>query len=105
MFQETLGSSRGPQALDESATDGLISTDAEGRISYANRVAERVIGQPRRFLLDRPLAEILASLYELAPEDAVKLVTRMLGGDGEERLFRPVAGGKPGWATLARAPG
>ena len=87
--------------LDEAATDGLISTDGDGRISYADRVAERITGQPRRYLLDRQLAEVLVSLYELTPDEAVALVTRMLGGDGEERLFRPVAGGKPGLRVQA----
>lgn len=91
------------EAPEEQPTgsDGLISTDASGRISFADRVAERITGQPRRFLLDRQLADILVELYELLPADAAALVSRVLAGDAEERLFRPVAGGKPAQRTQA----
>ena len=75
-------------ANDPSAADGLVTTDGEGRISCANRIAEGLLGINRRQLIDRPLSELIASFYDLEVVDAEALVTRVLHGDGEEHLGR-----------------
>ena len=82
------GERRPEAANDPSATDGLVTTDSEGRISFANRIAEGMLGVNRRQLIDRPLGELLASFYDLPPGHAEELVARVLRGDGEEHLDR-----------------
>lgn len=78
----------GSAANDPATADGLVTTDGEGRISFANRIAEGLLGVNRRQLIDRPLAEIVASYYDLALDEAQMLVARVLRGDGEEHLGR-----------------
>lgn len=77
-----------PSSTTETDADGLVSTDHEGRISFADRAAERIIGLARRSLIDRPLAELLSSLYELPAERAADLITSVLSTHREERLAR-----------------
>lgn len=80
---------RGPDAAnDPAAADGLVTTDGEGRISFANRIAEGLLGVNRRHLIDRPLSELIASFYDLSIEEAASMVARVLRGDGEEHLGR-----------------
>ena len=87
--QRPVNGERGPDAAnDPSAADGLVTTDGDGRISFANRIAEGLLGINRRQLIDRPLAELIASFYDLAAEEAQAIVTRVLRGDGEEHLGR-----------------
>ena len=43
----------------ESLTDGFISVDRDGRVRYANRVAERWAGKTRDELVGRPLAMLM----------------------------------------------
>ncbi len=87
--QHPVHSERGPDAAnDPSAADGLVTTDGDGRISFANRIAEGLLGVNRRQLIDRPLAELVASFYDLAAEEARAIVMRVLRGEGEEHLGR-----------------
>jgi len=80
---------RGVEAAnDPSAADGIVTTDGEGRISFANRIAEGLLGINRRQLIDRPLNELIASFYDMPVTEAEELVTRVLRGDGEEHLGR-----------------
>jgi len=79
----------GPDAAnDPSAADGLVTTDSDGRISFANRIAEGLLGINRRQLIDRPLSELIASFYDLPLAEAEATVARVLRGDGEEHLGR-----------------
>lgn len=75
-------------ANDPAAADGLVTTDSEGRIGFANRIAEGLLGINRRQLIDRPLSELIASFYDLSREEAEATVARVLRGDGEEHLGR-----------------
>jgi len=75
-------------ANDPAAADGLVTTDGEGRISFANRIAEGLLGINRRQLIDRPIAELIASFYDLQISEAEAMVVRVLRGDGEEHLGR-----------------
>jgi PAS domain S-box-containing protein len=49
------------RGLIESAVDGLLTTDLNGRILDANKEMERLTGQPRAQLIDRPLQELIAT--------------------------------------------
>ena len=80
-------------APERDDSDGLVTTDGEGRISFANRTAERLIGANRRQLIDRPITELLAQLYNSSEEEALLLVRKVLQGDGEQRLQRTTARG------------
>ncbi len=89
-FRPHDGTLASASAQAEHDSDGLVSTDGEGRISYADRTAERITGMGRRFLIDRPLSELLSGLYQMEPAAADALVTRVLVGLEEERLQRPI---------------
>jgi DNA-binding NarL/FixJ family response regulator len=90
--RQTLPERGGEAANDASASDGLVTTDSEGRIGFANRIAEALLGVNRRQLIDRPLADLLANLYDLLPGRAAELVAKVLRGDGEEQLERAPGG-------------
>src|SRR5881275_1306411 len=52
--------------------DAVISTDAEGRVTFLNRVAESLTGWPEAEALGRPLPDVLRIVSEatgLAVED------------------------------------
>lgn len=88
---------RAAQSAPATTTDGLVTTDDEGRIGFVNRIAEGLLGINRRQLIDRPLAELLVTCYGLSLDAARGLVTRVLRGEGEEHLDAapPPAGGAP----------
>ncbi|HEY1015529.1 MAG TPA: PAS domain-containing protein, partial [Herpetosiphonaceae bacterium] len=44
------------QALTQSLHDGVYAVDPEGRVSYVNASAERMLGQPAAALIGRPAA-------------------------------------------------
>jgi len=46
-------------AVLESALDGIITMDAEGRIIEFNLAAERIFGRDRREVVGMPLAEVI----------------------------------------------
>ncbi|MGE3774340.1 MAG: response regulator, partial [Gammaproteobacteria bacterium] len=80
--QRAVDGERGADAAnDPSAADGLVTTDGDGRISFANRIAEGLLGINRRQLIDRPLSELIASFYDLSMEEAEATVARVLRGD------------------------
>jgi PAS domain S-box-containing protein len=48
--------------------DGVISTDADGRLTFMNRVAEELTGWPRADAVGRPLAEVFRIIDEHSRE-------------------------------------
>jgi PAS domain S-box-containing protein len=52
------GSERRTRLIVDSARDGFISTDAEGRVLDINGAAERLLGRPRAEVLGRPFQEL-----------------------------------------------
>ncbi|MBS3805390.1 MAG: EAL domain-containing protein [Oleiphilaceae bacterium] len=58
-----------------SITDGVISTDPQGRITFLNPAAERISGWPLDEALGRPVEEVLVALNETTREtlDSVTL--------------------------------
>ncbi len=54
-----------------SIMDGVITTDAEGRIVYLNPVAERMLGLEARRALDLPLQEVIHLVHEDNGEEIV----------------------------------
>jgi PAS domain S-box-containing protein len=51
-------SERRTRLIVDSARDGFISTDAEGRVLDINNAAERLLGRPRTEVLGRPFQEL-----------------------------------------------
>ena len=49
------------QVIVESIQSGLMTTDAEGRILYANRFGETILGRPLASLRGAPVGEVLGS--------------------------------------------
>lgn len=64
----------------------VISTDVQGRIHFADPIAERKSGWTRRQLIGRPIAEVIADIYGMSADDAAALVRRVLREGGEARL-------------------
>ncbi|HEY0676403.1 MAG TPA: EAL domain-containing protein [Immundisolibacter sp.] len=48
----------------QSIGDGVITTDAEGRVTALNPIAERLTGWPQTEALDRPVGEVFRLLHE-----------------------------------------
>jgi diguanylate cyclase (GGDEF)-like protein/PAS domain S-box-containing protein len=48
----------------QSIGDGVITTDAEGRVTALNPIAERLTGWPQTAALDRPVGEVFRLVYE-----------------------------------------
>ena len=80
--------------------DGVISTDAEGRISFMNRVAESLTGWQESDALDRPLEDVFRvvneqsrapvenpAMWALRAEKVIELPTPalLIAKDGTER--------------------
>ena len=90
------------QVTLHSIGDGVITTDAEGRVEYLNPVAEQYTGWPTREARGRPLAEVYRVIDErtrqaldaLAPapepqvEDAASVSVRLVNRDGRECPIR-----------------
>jgi len=47
--------------ISDGLTDGLVTTDTLGTVTFANRAAEDLAGRPRRSLIGRPLGEAIPS--------------------------------------------
>ncbi len=95
-----LHSHRGSSSLDETAepqfddatTDGVLTADSEGRVGFVNNAAEFIIGWQRRQVVGRPLADLIAVLYDMTVVHAADLVKRVLALGAEESLVRPRGG-------------
>ena len=84
------------QVTLKSIGDGVVTTDADGRVSYANPVAQRLAGKSRRELVSRDLvealsdggpgAEVVADLVEQAYENKAVITA------GEPVTFEDQAG-------------
>lgn len=79
-------------ALDDRPKDGVITADSEGRVGFVNNSAEYIIGWQRRQVVGRPLADLLAVLYDMPLAQAADLVTRVIHDANEENLVRPQGG-------------
>ncbi|MGH7888884.1 MAG: response regulator, partial [Candidatus Binatia bacterium] len=79
-------------AEDERPKDGVITADSEGRVGFINSAAEYIIGWQRRQVVSRPLADLLAVLYDLPIAQTTALVTRVLANGSEETITRPLGG-------------
>jgi PAS domain S-box-containing protein len=66
------------QTTLESIGDAVISTDAEGRIAYLNRVAELLTGWSRSEAIGRVLPEVLRIVNEATREPVEDLAQRAL---------------------------
>lgn len=62
--------------------DAVITTDATGRVTYLNTIAERLTGWDNTAANGHPLAEIFRILDEVTHEPAEDPVGRCLKGDG-----------------------
>ena len=75
--------------------DGVITTDAEGRVAYLNAAAELLLGRSAAHALGQPLATLLAFEAEAGRPDEAPLVQRILAGEPllrdehTRRLVRP----------------
>lgn len=79
-------------AAEARGRDGVITADSEGRIGFADPAAEYLTGLPRRQLVGRPVAEILARLYDRSPVEMAEAVMRVMHTGAEEGLLRPRGG-------------
>ena len=66
--------------------DGVITATREGRVEFVNAAAERITGWTHHHLKDRPLREVLCSLYGLSPAQGDTLIAEVLAGGGVQRL-------------------
>ncbi len=80
------------EAADERPTDGVITADSEGRVGFVNNAAEYIIGWQRRQVVGRPLADLVAVLYDVPLIEATATVTRVMQLASEENLPRPLGG-------------
>ena len=62
----------------ESIGDGVIATDAEGRMSFANPVAQRLLGYPAEQTVGRPLRDVFNIVNEFTREPVENPVERVL---------------------------
>lgn len=83
--EETLRSRM--EAIMQSMGDGLIATDADGKVVAFNRAAERMVGARADAILGQPLVEVIA------------------GRAGSRPLAQAALSGRPSEATLERADG
>lgn len=76
--------------VSDGLTDGLVTTDTLGTVTFANRAAEELVGRPRRSLTGRPLGEAVPSsedwLVWLATDS---LITGRASPPREVNLLRP----------------
>lgn len=86
------GSGAADQRPAVGATDGVITADSEGRVGFVNNAAEYIIGWQRRQIVGRPLADLIAVLYDVPLTEATEIVTRVMRAASEENLLRPQGG-------------
>ena len=98
------------RSILDTATDGVIVLDADGRILSANRSAEALFGYEARELIGRPLPELLAPESERIAADYLERLKRngvaSVLNDGREVIGRVREGGLvPLFMTLGRIDG
>ena len=69
--------------------DGVISTDAEGRISFMNRVAESLTGWQESDALDRPLEDVFRVVSEQSRAPVENPAMRALRAEKVSRTHEP----------------
>ncbi|MEO8186462.1 MAG: ATP-binding protein [Burkholderiaceae bacterium] len=69
--------------------DGVISTDAEGRISFMNRVAESLTGWQESDALDRPLEDVFRVIDEQSRASVENPAMRALRAEKVVELTNP----------------
>lgn len=74
------------RSLTDAAPDGIIAVARDGRISYLNAAAERMLGYPHGELLDRPFTELFPERFRGVNERAFRAML-----DADEPTFLPVA--------------
>jgi DNA-binding NarL/FixJ family response regulator len=77
---------------DDRPKDGVITADSEGRVGFIDQAAEYIISWHRRQVVGRPLADLLAVLYDVPLAQATALVSRVLENGSEESITRPLGG-------------
>jgi diguanylate cyclase (GGDEF)-like protein/PAS domain S-box-containing protein len=75
------------RALAESAQDGIVTTDQEGRIVSFNRAAERIFGHAEDEVVGHPLTVLMPAGFQEAYRTAV---ARLGGVDAPQRPGRTV---------------
>jgi two-component system, cell cycle sensor histidine kinase and response regulator CckA len=71
--------------------DGVIATDTEGRVVFANRVAELMTGWSEAEARGRPLSEVLSLIDQKSREPAIDPVARVLEEGGITSLPESVS--------------
>jgi PAS domain S-box-containing protein len=94
-------SERQTRLIIDSARDGFISTDAEGRVLDINAAAERLLGRPREDVLGRPFQELGIPRHAHAKFDERRRAL-LAGGreDGLRHLERRVTIDRPDGSRL-----
>jgi len=75
--------------------DAVLATDAQARVTFINRVAERLLGRPEQEILGRPLATVFPIVHEdtrqpiPSPVDAVLQSRQMVNLANHTILVRP----------------
>lgn len=88
MEQELFREKERAQVTLQAIADGVITTDAAGRIEYLNPVAEQLAGWPRAKAQGRPLREVLPLIQEDTGEPAEDPAIRCLRGDPDKEGCR-----------------
>jgi DNA-binding NarL/FixJ family response regulator len=66
--------------------DGVITAARDGRVEFINAAAERITGWTHHQVKERPLREVLCSLYGLSPTQGDAFMAELLAAGGERRL-------------------
>lgn len=66
--------------------DGVIATDAAGRVTQMNPIAEQLTGWPLAKALQQPLSEVFHIVRETSREIAINPITQILNGDSAVAL-------------------
>jgi PAS domain S-box-containing protein len=73
---------------EEPASEGVITTDRAGLITFVNRHAEDLTRWSRDSLLGQPLAGVLSRVYGLARDISATIIRRALTSGEEQMLAR-----------------
>jgi two-component system, NtrC family, sensor histidine kinase PilS len=75
------------QNIIRSMTGGLITTDAEGRVTVLNPAGARMLGRPERLVRGRPVGELFVDRLPLVESGPVRAEVKSLTPSGKERTF------------------
>ena len=79
----------------DSIADAVIATDVEGRVAFANRVAQTLVRLPDQNLTGKPLDEVLYIVNESTGERLESPATRGLAGTQVRRPRQPYHPDRP----------